>query len=433
MVAGSQRQHAPRKRVMHSKNSRKRFLSSLLASFSQSSAIDPIGRNLTKCYACALEEKHEFYEAIFGPKFGRQFGNFDNHQLEIRTERQLPDVGKRKSPKADICILHKGTTRLIAEIKVEDQYTAHSKQQLEGYVRFAKQHKVPFVHITKYALSPEDKEILESLPNKLYLERRHYEIATAIKSIKDSEIAKMISAYLEDEHMSGFQQLENVTNQDFLNFARRLFPVEQGGFGGKLHGEERTQKIGQIIVQWLNNARMISEWLRDDHEDLRLSVYPRVELYWKLKSAMDAWKDDEEVNPDYMEPKFCDGGVFNFIIAGWTKKAPGLWLEVSIWLALDRSRKKKPLKQGLSVEIWHKILEPIEESEEYPYHKENFSLNESEHNTRRAVSRAISIAKDKLKELGKHTDKQIRQFSKSKSAKYVANMTFRDLATNVRD
>jgi len=411
---------------MHRKNNRKRFLSSLLASFSESSGTDPIGRNLTKCYAHALAAEHQFYEAVFGTKFAKLLGKLDNHQLEIRTDRQLPDVGKQKSPRADIRIRYKGKVKLIAEIKVKDQYTEHSKHQLEGYVRFAKRYRVPFFYITKDALSPEEKQILKSLPKKLFFERRHHQIANAIQSIKDDEIAEMISAYLEDEHMSGFQQLENVTNQDLLNFARRILPVEPWGFGGRLHAEERTQKIGLIIVQWLNNARMIADWLRDGHEDeLRLSVYPKVELYWRLKNAIDAFHDDpNEVDMHDMEPKFCNEGTFCFMVAGWTKKAPGLWLEMSIWLELKRDRKKKPLRQGLSVEIWHRKLKAIEDEEVHPYVEKKFSLNESEDSTRHALSSAISNAQHKLKRLVKHRDNQIRQFAKSKSAKHVANMTF---------
>jgi hypothetical protein len=43
------------------------FLSSLLSSFSQDD-IDPVGRNLTQCYAHAVKVDHHFGEAIFGDK-----------------------------------------------------------------------------------------------------------------------------------------------------------------------------------------------------------------------------------------------------------------------------------------------------------------------------------------------------------------------------
>ena len=325
---------------------RRQFLSSLLSSFSQDD-IDPVGRNLTQCYAHAVEVGHHFGGAIFGDKIEKFVdGKFDSQQLEIVTERLLPKVDSKQSPKADICVWHKGKRILIAEIKVEDQYTDHSMRQLEGYVRFSGRHKVPFFYITKYALSSDEDEILKSLSKKLLHKRHHYEIANELRLIKskDAGVARMIADYLEDRHMSGFQQLD-VTDKDLLDFTRRVLPVPQYGYGGRLQSEGRTKKIGPIMEQTLNNARMIADWLQSEHQDeLKFSIYPCVELSWKPQDAFEAWSEAPDEYTDYLEPEWVNGGCFYFCAEGRFTTKPPIWMTVSLWLDLDRREKKKPLK-----------------------------------------------------------------------------------------
>jgi hypothetical protein len=416
---------------------RRQFLSSLLSSFSQSGELDPVGRNLTQAYAHALKADHRFSEAIFGAKIETFVGeHFDSQQLEIITERSLEKVNGKNSPRADICITHKGEIILVAEIKVEDQLTPPSKEQLKRYVRFSKLHKKPFFYITKYALSSEEDEILKALPNKLLHKRHHHEIANKLKlsKSKDGGIELMIAAYLEDQNMSGYQQLHGVTDKDLLNCARRILPVLQSGYGSRLHGEERTRKIGPIMDQTLNNARMIAGWLQSEHQDeLKFSVYPCVELFWRFKDALKAYKKNPDgVDTDFMEPQFVGAGRIYFCAVGTFTKisGPPIWMTVSLWLGVD---KKKKLDQGVMVEFESPSLAAINDDDEqekwWTYFEKKWALNDSEDGARRAVSDAVKQAQKKLHNLRRHPDKGTRRFATSKAAQYVANMKFRGLAT----
>lgn len=419
-------------------NDRRSFLSALLRTFGEIGGRNPIGRSLSQCYAHALAADPRLFEDILGIPLRRLTGGkLDIQKLEVKPEHYRLEGGNvRKGRRADICVLYNNRPRAIVEIKVEDQTDDDPTGQLASYVLFARQHNVPFFYLTKYSISRDEEECIRSLPKRLRFHRRHYQIADALKERSTSELAQMITRYLEDEHMSGYQPL-HVTQEDLLNFARRLLPVLQGGYGTKLHSEGRTNKLGQIITQCLNNARMIGDWLGNTHEaEFRFTVYPTVETYWELRQVIDYFeKHPDEIQDNWIHPWFSTGGCFYFAVEGRYAKgagghAVGVW--ASLWIELKRTRKKHPLQSGLYVEFWGAPLKVLEMDDAlydrwHPHVERTWPLNKSESETRDALSKMIVEAQKRLLRLQKHPNKKLKAFATAKATQRLAKMTFSGL------
>ena len=408
------------------------FLSNLLDSFGQIGGKDPSGRILSQCYAHAMEVDPTLFDAILGvPVTKLTHTKVDPRKLELKTEDFRLD-GHDARRRADICILYNSRRRALVEVKVEDQKDDDPTGQLDSYVQFALKQRVPFFYITKYSLSRDEIQLLGKLPKNLRFHRRHHEIENALRLRPANEIAQMISRYLEDRQMAGYQPMD-ITREDLTNFARRMLPVAQSGYGKRLHAEQRTSKIGQIITQCLNNSRIVGEWLRYTHEaEFTFSVYPSVETYWKIPKLLEYFNaHPDEVNDGEIGRSFSDGGCFEFIVDGrftniGYKQPLSLW--VSLWIELYRAR-KEPLEVGLWVGyLGGSLKSPEEDDQQYnkwgPYAERSWSLQKSEVDTRKALSKMIVEAQRKLVKLRKHPDKKLHTFARAKQIQRIASMKF---------
>jgi hypothetical protein len=408
---------------------RRKFLSSLLASFGEMGGKDPVGRSLAYCYAHALLADPMLTKAILG----RELVSFTPTKFNVTRwdvkadEYTFQGPITHKTRRADIYAAYNGRPLAIVEIKVEDQDEHDKNRQLEDYVRYCAAEVIPFYYITKYFLSENELTILGRLPKRLRYYRRHSEIAASLQSKENDEIAQMIVAYLEDRNMSGYQTLD-VDKNDVLNFARRLLPTQQSGFGGILHNAARTKNIGQIIVGCLNNITVISEWLREGNEKhfgRAFSIYPEVKTYWNMEKLL----SDNESNigelKDAVEiaPQYSSGGEFSFAASSrliGAKSDPVIYIWVAVCIGLYRGRKNQ-LYTSLYLDFWNKSIDSLKDDTTwYPMAEAAWSLSEPEQKTKKVIRSLLDLAQRKLVRLEKHTDASVKKFAKSKAVRRAA-------------
>jgi hypothetical protein len=390
-----------------------RFVSKLLQSAAKLAGSASAERILAHCYAHALTVNPKLEKAILNANYRLKATSLS--EWEAKADEFIfkgPHTGKYR--RADICLYYKGEPIAIAGIKVEDQDADDRDGQLKDYVSYATDAGLPFHYITKYSLSEKESEILGDADN--VQNRRHHEIAAALRQRRDDEISQTISRYLEDQKLTGYQPL-TAEKSDLLHCVRRLLPM---GFEGAADVDS-SYKVSQILEKCLNNARSIGDWLIAGNEkNATMSVYPHVDAYWKVDRIAQEFNLDPDHFRDGCIADYLDSGYVYFVAEMRCKTKTPMRLSVSFWIGLEG----RDLDQGVMAEIEGGPLSLLDDNE-YPLDEKAKSLiGCNEANIRRDIRKLIKNAQDKLAGLKSHSDERISSFARSQAAHVVAQMEF---------
>ncbi len=390
-----------------------RFLSKLLRSAAKLAGSAAAERTLAHCYAHALTVNPKLEKAILNANYrlnATSLSEWDAKADEFIFKGPYTGTYRR----ADICLHYKGKPIAVVGIKAEDQDADDRNGQLKDYVSYATETGLPFHYITKYAPSEKESEILGDTDN--VQNRRHHEIAAALRQRTDDAISQAIYRYLEDQNMSGYQPLI-AEKSDLLHCVRRLLPVklEEGA------DVDSSYKIIQIIEKCLNNARTIGDWLIAGNEkNATLSVYPHVDAYWKIDQIAHKFNKAPDRFRDGYLADYLDSGCVYFVAQMRCKTKTPMRLSVSFWIGLEEA----DLDQGIMAEIEGGPLSLLDD-DEYPLDEKARSLiGCNEANIRRDIRKLIKNVQDKLAGLKSHPDERVSSFAGSQAAQAIARMEF---------
>lgn len=432
----------------------RQFLSRLIRSYGQTSKTNPVGRNIARCYAYAIAEDTDLFEDILGMPIDELIQGQGEHQLNLKLEEY------NNHRRTDISIEY-GLQRIArAEIKVDDQNTKHSYEQLKAYVKSSTKKTIPFFYITKNMPSDDEIRILKPLENlKLLHVIRHYEIANRLKQRKKSQVAQMIANYLEAEHMSGYEPVE-YTDKQLRDLLRAFLP--SGYWARTPH--KAPAKMAEMVHRFLSNLQTIGEWLRDGNTKTfpkPFYVYPSVYARYNVRKLLKKVEQEKKnqnlsmylrdlTDPGSSHPdltNFFDSGLLYFVVEAEMDTTPPTFLSISFGFDYNANGKKK-VKESICAEFSNKVIEEGYNNWDYYASKKYKDFGEpwaekivtglggrEEKDIRRDIQTVIENAQKKMKKLKHYEFKKaegdnaeiadkIRKLGKSKAAAHAAELKF---------
>jgi len=215
------------------------------------------GRYLGEIFAEVFHEEPSMTAILWGEKFSDFVIVTDNDYLESR--RRL----------ADLAVIGRdsGKTIAIAEIKYDDEKGRHSDQQLEVYLKFASDRKIPFVYLTKNFLPTKQKDLLA----KYKLESCHLLYSELGENLEkwigknpNNCYGRLLADFLRDEGVMWNKKFNDKAIKTLIIKAGR-FPPRHGH--GKLVAEGRmTEDIPAVFAGMMSNIAILGRVVHDEFD-----------------------------------------------------------------------------------------------------------------------------------------------------------------------
>lgn len=253
---------------------------------------------------------------------------------------------------ADLAL--KSTTQpdVLMEFKVEDQRKGDWQSQLKAYKNYAsRKPDTRFLYVTRYSPSAEEKKLLTGW--KTLEEPKNVLFSQLWGKLKgrsnSSSLSAMLTHYLEEEGMSGYQPISEASAKDYQYLLRSLLPIESDHGMGRLTAQDRSIKSAPEIMRLLvANARVLATWLKESNPDAfpgsitsESKVYPYFNGRALLKHIAAEASKARSKNWQYRPSgKACTGGVFEAIARLHMQggKAKKIFCEIRLELELDDKR-----------------------------------------------------------------------------------------------